>query len=510
MSTSLDQGGVTPLYGAHTPAFRQAHLNFVANTNAPETQGSDKQYSIINFSDVHFPLKQSDAAHLYEMLHHVHQSGGADVIVRNGDWFDGWEGEGKEFTEMQKCVIDIMNRMKEKHGTIVIDTEGNHNDRQMEEGIAQKGSDIGMQIAPGVFIETPKEKAIIVHGHQFDSQIVQQDILEAADDEYRRLSRDGAKRDTDMASQTKKTTKTLLSALGYDKSYAYAGHKYGVDRVVIGHRHLPEDKIISPHGALRTAYNSLKNKITGTSDESISDIGKRLADTFGDSVGNTARKLTLQFLMAHGKKIVDGLSQKHVNKTVRSAALVLKDMGYQKPTELMNLIDSKPNTDLLDKINIKGLRPSYYNDKTEEQKTNPRPIKLTDAGSWIDGNTTFCAYNSQGDFELVDWREKRNDLDYKQAANEQTLTDQHHKQFGSFLKTTHQEIDYYKDDVTGYLDREKREEQYRLPSERELARVTLDQNGKVRVEMNGQIVQPSATPDQDKDQKQTAPEIEYA
>lgn len=479
-TTNLGEAYARPVTrnGVTDPIATQNSFTRAGDTFASKEESSP--YSVLIFSDVHFPLKQSAAEELYEMLLHVYESGGVGAIVRNGDWFDGWEAKGKNLSDLQKCVIDLMNRMHEEFGTIIIDTEGNHNDRQIEEDVAQKGANIGLHIVPGLKIETPHEDTVVFHGNQFDSKVTQTDILEQADNEYRRLSKNGEKRNTDTASYTKRLTKILLSALGYDRAYSYAAHKYGADRIIIGHRHLPEDRVIKPYNATKTFSDSLQRKFLFSSGERLSNIWEQFTKDSGNELSNSARRLTLQFVAANGKWMASALDNPYLlKKPANFLANALKSKGHDGLSQFMRVIDAKPDTSLLDHIDIKRLRPSYYFDQTEEQKTTPRKIKFTDAGSWIDGNTTYCMYDKGGNFSLKDWKEERLKHGYEAPSNAEKLIAEHNSRFGGLTQATVDEAKYYEHEVAGYLDREKRQEFYQLPNPEDIGTLRMDDKGRV-------------------------------
>lgn len=465
------------MHGVISPQGPTSAVFLVSSATSADSEETSYLYPILNISDIHFPLSHSEAEYLYEMLMHAYENGGVQVLIRNGDWIDGWEADDYDFSPIQEAVIDLMNRMKEDQGTVILDVDGNHNDRQMLRDVRESGQKVGLNIVPGVSIETPQDKAVVLHGHQFDSPLVKSDLLDEAHNEYMRLSLADDLHAASTASHAKKTTKRFLNVLDYQQSYVYAAHKYAVNHVVVGHRHLPEDYVIQPYGPLAIAARQFWNRSA-----SVSQVTKQFVSASRQSAKNMGGRLAMKFFIAHGDKVVKTLSQEYVNAAFHGVAIARKFKGKDMLANVMDLIDAKPDTSILGKITFADLRPSYY---VEGRRLRGKidSVRFTDAGGWIDDNTTFLAYDASGHSRLFDWREMRKDLGYGVKPIADDLVTSHNERFGGILGLTQQEIAHYKNDVAGGLPREARSEHYALPEKAELARVIVNEVGLAQVSM---------------------------
>ena len=123
-------------------------------------------------------LKAHDCDHLYLL----------------GDIFDGWKLEDRSYWHCPQLYADLIDEIirKQKSGTIVRYTPGNH-DEKMSNLIPTAlrslfKTKLGIEIAEQFVHETAGEKRLLcLHGHQFDSNVIER-ISRPADRTYETIT----------------------------------------------------------------------------------------------------------------------------------------------------------------------------------------------------------------------------------------------------------------------------------------------------------------------------------
>lgn len=119
---------------------------------------------ILIISDLHLgsPLFKKE-----EFIHELLSNDKYDSIIINGDLFDVWEEELADIVIKYKHLVDLLNKIS--IGKQIIYVLGNHD---------PEPTDI-KEILPNVTVVNyfKSEDYIVLHGHQFDSQIMKHSLI---------------------------------------------------------------------------------------------------------------------------------------------------------------------------------------------------------------------------------------------------------------------------------------------------------------------------------------------
>lgn len=389
----------------------------VHSVTPPIQEPKERTYApLASISDIHFPKKNAAAAALYEMLLH-HRF---DVLLRNGDQIDGWAlGHGHRFTETQICVLDLINRRVHDEGMKVIDILGNHNEREALRLVRQQAEINDLTISRGVvFIDPTGLRNLFLHGHQFDSLTLTIALSKHGDKTYDEL----LEKNPDSASFGKKSIKGLLLVMNYDKAYRFAAHLHSADRIIIGHRHLPESRLLVPDN---------------------------LSIRFKKAAIRRSMRIVLPIL----PEISAILRSEHVNWSLRQTFNLTSDMALGRVGhEILDLNDTNPDLSLFKNIRIRDLKPLHRNSIPKDARKGKPPVSFIDQGSWIDGNTSYLAFDENGQATLFNWITERIKYGLEQdLPNDETIVKYHKTRFGDFLPITMKHIEYYYNHLSGAL-----------------------------------------------------------
>lgn len=208
-----------------------------------------KRYRSVFLSDFHMGSKRFDAPALLDFL----QSFECEYLFLSGDIIDGWK-LAKRWYWNEDCnrILDELLR-KGANGTKIIYLPGNHDNemRQMQHyPFRQMARKFNFKIRDRV-IHTMADgrQFLIMHGDQFDSKILGENISRWFDHLYNLINRQPPRKLTinqkkfSLAKTLKKHSKIALMLLN---NFEHAVYKLAqardVDGLICGHTHVPAQK----------------------------------------------------------------------------------------------------------------------------------------------------------------------------------------------------------------------------------------------------------------------------
>lgn len=409
-------------------------------------ESSDRPYFPVGvISDIHIPKHNADVRSLYEMLQHNRFG----LLCRNGDAIDGWvwaASETLDLTPMQLCTLDLIVRQQLEDGMRVLDNVGNHDERGALPEVVRAAQDVGLHYGPGlVVMAADQSKTIIMHGHQFDSNDVNAVISRHADISYGDID----SHDTSSASSAKRLVKRFLAAMGYDCAYRYAAWMHDADRIVIGHRHLPETRDLVTFD-LRTKFR------------------------------NMAMRGLVQVLPHMIPPLSKLLKIPHVERSLREIFAENSDTKFGRMGLKMLDINQTLDLSIMDQFRLEKLTPRYRIQIPKDAREGRGPVEFVDAGSWIDDNATFLAIHTNGQATRVNWMEERLKRGLpSDMASEQDMVAAHYACYGGLHPRTLAQIAFYKDHIRGSLPPQESIEAASLPGPQEVWSAIIHAGGAV-------------------------------
>ena len=224
---------------------------FATRPHIPErVVGKRRHYRAVWVSDVHLGTKGCNAALLIDFFDHVD----CDTLYLVGDIIDGWRLKKKHFwpPEHNDVVWRVLKRAR--RGTRVVYIPGNHD--EMVKPFA--GFDFGgVEIRREAVHETADgRRLLIVHGDEFDAVMLAHRWLAfVGDAAYTLLLRCNVVVNRirswfklpywSLSMVAKHKVKNAVQFISrYEEVVAHAARARGVDGVVCGHIHSPEDRMI--------------------------------------------------------------------------------------------------------------------------------------------------------------------------------------------------------------------------------------------------------------------------
>jgi UDP-2,3-diacylglucosamine pyrophosphatase LpxH len=420
---------------------------------------ADRPYHPVGIiSDIHFPKSNADARSLYEMITHNRFG----LLCRNGDGIDGWvwgADDQAQMTPLQLCVLDLIVRRQEEDGMAVIDNVGNHDEKGALPIAVKEAAKVGLIYGPGLRIKTQDGQAtLVIHGHQIDSDKLNSGISRNCDMSYADISTHS----TASASATKRMAKRFLAAMGYDRAYRYAAWLHNADRIVIGHRHLPETRPLVTFDLCKKFKNVAMLSLIRVLPHIIPPLSKILRISFFE------KTLREGFLEADNSRVAQ--------------------MGLK----ILDINNTKPDLSILKEFKIANLTPRYRLPIPDNARAGKDPVEFIDAGSWIDDNATFVVIRANGHAERISWTEERLKRGLPEhMPSEAEMVAAHYALYGGLHPKTLAQVEFYETHIRGGLPQDLSMAAAALPKPHEIWHAEIHAGGSV----NLKPPENAATPD---------------